>query len=493
MSAQSEIEQFSMFIDGAWCAAEAGGAYRSQDPFLGTEWAEVPDAASEDVDRAVGAARAALNGPWGELTGQDRARYLRRLGDVFARHGEDLAIVESRDNGRLLKDVQAQMKLLPDWYYYFASLAETAGDEVLPSGRKNFLVYTAREPVGVVGAIVPWNSPLWLITWKVAPALAAGCTMVLKPSDYTPVSALKFAELIEEAGLPPGVFNVVTGNGPKVGQALVAHEGVDKISFTGSVEVGIAVTQAAARNVTGVLLELGGKSAQIVFDDADIDAAVSGVISGVFAATGQTCMAGSRVLLQRGIHDRFVEKLVERTRRIKLGDPRAPDTELGPVANRGQFERILSFFDSARSDGATIAAGGKASSLGGLFIEPTVLTNTAPGMRVVDEEIFGPVVSVMSFDTEAEAVALANASDFGLAGAVWTNDIRLGHRVAGKLKAGTVWINAYRTLAPAVPFGGFKKSGSGRENGRIGLEEYTEVKSIWVELAGGGRDPFVIG
>ena len=427
------------------------------------------------------------------MTGPERAKCLRRLGDLFGERGDELADCESRDNGRLLKDFKAQMKLLPEWYYYFAALAETVSGEVLPSGRKNFIVYTKRDPVGVVAAIVPWNSPLWLITWKVAPALAAGCTMVLKPSDYTPISALKFAAMVKDAGFPPGVFNVVTGNGPEVGRTLVSHKDVDKVSFTGSVPVGIEVAQAAARNVTGVLLELGGKSAQIVFPDADIDAAVDGVISGVFAATGQTCMAGSRVLLHRQIHDVFVEKLVVRTRAIKLGDPRSSDTELGPVANRAQFEKIMGFFDSARAQGATVATGGKASPLGGFFIEPTVLTKTAPGMRVVDEEIFGPVVSVMSFDSEAEALELANGSDFGLAGAVWTNDIRRGHRVAGRLKAGTVWINAYRTLAASVPFGGFKKSGLGRENGRIGLEEFTEVKSIWVEISGQGRDPFVIG
>lgn len=285
----------------------------------------------------------------------------------------------------------------------------------------------------------------------------------------------------------------MTGNGPEVGKALVAHKGVDKITFTGSTSVGVEVAQAAARNITGVLLELGGKSAQIVFPDADIDAAVNGVISGVFAASGQTCMAGSRLLLHRQIHDVFVEKLVARTREIRLGDPRAPDTQLGPIANRTQFERILGFFETAKLEGATIAAGGRASPLGGLFIEPTVITNTAPGMRVVEEEIFGPVVAVMSFDSEAEALALANASEFGLAGAIWTNDIGRGHRVAGRLKAGTVWINSYRTLAPGVPFGGYKRSGLGRENGRVGLEEYTETKSIWVEIAGKDRDPFIIG
>jgi (Z)-2-((N-methylformamido)methylene)-5-hydroxybutyrolactone dehydrogenase len=345
-----------------------------------------------------------------------------------------------------------------------------------------------------VAAIVPWNSPLLLLCWKLAPALAAGCTMVAKPSDYSPASAVELAALMDEAGFPPGVFNVVTGFGPAVGKALAAHPDVDKVAFTGSTAVGAEVAKAAAANITGVLLELGGKSAHLVFDDADLDAACNGVLAGVFAATGQTCMAGSRLLVARGVHDALVGRIADRARSIRLGDPKAPETEMGPVATEPQYRKVLSFLDGAAAEGATVAAGGRPDErLGGYFVQPTVLTGVKPTMTVACEEVFGPVLAVLPFDTEDEAVALANDSRYGLAGAVWTKDIHRAHRVAHALRTGTVWINAYRVVGPDVPFGGFGQSGLGRENGIDAVHEYTQTKAVWVELTGGTRDPFTLG
>jgi aldehyde dehydrogenase (NAD+) len=338
------------------------------------------------------------------------------------------------------------------------------------------------------------NSPLLLLTFKLAPALAAGCTMVVKPSEHSPASTLGFVELVDQAGFPPGVVNVVSGLSRETGAHLAAHPGVDKVAFTGSTATGRAVAKAAAENLNKVTLELGGKSPQVVFPDADLNAAANGLVAGVFAATGQTCMAGSRLIVHADVHDELVRLVAERAGRIKLGNPNDADTEMGPVANEPQYRKVLGYLETARAEGATVAYGGVADPvLGGLFVQPTVLTGVTPESTVVREEVFGPVLAALTFTEEDEAIKLANDTPYGLAGAVWTKDVHRAHRVAGKIRAGSVWINAYRVVAPSVPFGGFKHSGLGRENGLHAVDEYLEEKAIWVELTGGTRDPFTLG
>lgn len=489
-----QIASYPLLIGGDEVEAESGKTYESVDPFTGEPWVRVPDAGAADVDRAVRAARAALSGPWGELTASARGKLIWRLAELIERDADELAELEVRDGGKLLREMSGQMRGLPAYFYYYAGMADKLEGTVIPTDKPNFLVYTTHEPVGVVGAITPWNSPLLLLSWKLAAGLAAGCTFVIKPSDHTPASTLAFARLFAEAGFPPGVVNVVTGWGPETGAALASHPDVDKIAFTGSTGTGIRVGQAAVANMTRFTLELGGKSAQVVFPDADLDAAANGVISGIFAATGQTCLAGSRLLVHESVADELIEKVVARASTIVLGDPKDPRTEMGPVSNAPQYQKVLSHLDSAREQGATIAYGGEpAGELGGYFVKPTVLTGVTAGMRAVTEEIFGPVLAVSTFTDEEEAITAANSTEFGLAGSVWTKDVHLAHRVAGKLRAGTVWINSYRTVSPHVPFGGVGASGIGRENGIDAVKDFTETKAVWVELSGATRDPFTLG
>ncbi|MCA2230279.1 aldehyde dehydrogenase [Nonomuraea aurantiaca] len=489
-----QVEAFGLLIGGRSTDSLSGRTFDSVNPYTGQVWARAADAGPEDVDAAVAAARAAFEGAWGALTGFERSALMRRLGDLVADNAERLARLEVSDSGKLYREMVGQMKAMGGWYHYYAGLADKIEGRSIPAPNPDYLVYTTRVPVGVVAAITPWNSPLLLLTWKLAPALAAGCTMVVKPSEHSPISTVVFASLLAEAGFPAGVLNVITSQRGEVGAALAGHPGVDAVAFTGATSTGRAVATAAARNLNRVTLELGGKSPQIVFADADLGAAANGVMAGVFAATGQTCMAGSRLIVHEDVHDELVRLVSARASAMRLGDPQDPATEMGPVANKPQYDKVLGHLRTAVDEGAHVACGGGPDDdLGGYFVRPTVLTGLGPDATVFREEVFGPVLSVHTFNEEDEALRLANDTPFGLAGGVWTKDVHRAHRVAGQIRAGNVWINDYRVVAPSVPFGGFGDSGIGRENGIAAMDEYLENRAIWVQLSGRTRDPFVMG
>ena len=493
----STLTRYRMFIGGEWVESASGETFPSDNPFTGKAWALIPRGAAQDADRAVRAAHQAFTtGEWPKLNPSRRGALLRKLGDLIGDKAKALAEIEVRDNGKLYAEMSAQTAYMAQWYYYYGGLADKIEGHVIPTDKPDMLNYTRYEPLGVVAAITPWNSPLLLTAWKLAPALAAGNTVVLKPSEFTSASVLEFMKLIEQAGFPPGVVNVVTGFGADVGTPLVEHPLVAKVAFTGSDRTGTLIYQTAAKGLKRVSMELRGKSPNIVFDDAHLDNAVKGVVSGIFAATGQTCIAGSRLLVQQSIHDRFVEQLVEFARTAKMGNPMNLDTQVGPVTNPPQFKKILDYIDIARGEGARPVLGGAKAARpecgDGWFVEPTIFTGVRNSMRIAQEEVFGPVLAVIPFQDEEEAVAIGNDVVYGLAAGVWTQSMRRAVMMAERLQAGTVWVNTYRAVSYLSPFGGYKRSGLGRESGQEMIKDYLQVKSVWISTATEVPNPFIL-
>jgi acyl-CoA reductase-like NAD-dependent aldehyde dehydrogenase len=491
------LTRYKMFVGGEWVDAAAGGHFESDNPYAGKPWALIPRGGAADVDRAVQAARKAFTtGEWPKLNPSKRGALLRKLGDLITDKSKALAEIEVRDNGKLYAEMSAQTAYMAQWYYYYGGLADKIEGAVIPTDKPDTFNYTRHEPLGVVAAIIPWNSPLLLLAWKLAPALAAGNTVVVKPSEYTSASTLEFMQLIEQAGFPAGVVNVVTGFGAEVGTPLVEHPLVAKVAFTGSDATGQRIYEAAARGLKRVTMELGGKSPNIVFDDAHLENAIKGVISGIFAATGQTCIAGSRLLVQRSIHDQFVEKLVSFSRTAKMGNPMDLATQVGPVTNKPQFEKILKYIDIARGEGAQSVLGGSRATRpecgDGWFVEPTIFTGVKNAMRIAQEEVFGPVLAVIPFEDDEEAIAVGNDVAFGLAAGVWTQNMRRAFSMAERLQAGTVWVNTYRAVSYLSPFGGYKRSGLGRESGQEMIREYLQTKSVWISTATEMPNPFIM-
>ncbi len=483
---QVQIKPGKLFIGGKWVDATDGKSYPTINPATAEPITQIADAGERDADLAVQAARLAFDsGPWAEMSAADRAKILWKLGDLIDQHSEELGTLETLDNGKpIFESRYVDMPMAAEVFRYYAGWATKIHGETIPV-RGPFLNYTLREPVGVVAAIVPWNFPLLLASWKVAPALACGNTVVLKPAPWTPLTALRLAELAQQAGLPDGVLNVVTGSTRELGRALVVHRGVDKVAFTGSTATGQEIVRNSAETLKRVTLELGGKSPNIIFADADLDAAVKGATMGIFYGKGEVCAAGSRVFVEKKIKDDFVGKLAERAAKLQPGDPMDPKTKLGALVSEQQMQNVLSYIAKGRAEGAKLVAGGARSDFGngkGYFLQPTVFDGVRNDMTIAREEIFGPVLAALEFDGIEEAVRQANDNPYGLAAAVWTRDIAKAHRVARQLKAGTVWINTYNNYDPAAPFGGYKMSGYGRELGTHALEHYTQVKSVWVNL-----------
>ncbi|HVB39045.1 MAG TPA: aldehyde dehydrogenase family protein [Vicinamibacterales bacterium] len=475
----------TLFINNEWRDAAGGKTLDVVNPATEEVIATVASAEQADVDAAVAAARAAFTGPWAKLSARERGRLVWKIGERLLEKADEIATLETLHNGKpIFESRQIEIPAAAECFQYFAGWADKIQGETIPV-KGNYLTYTLREPIGVVAAIVPWNFPLLLTAWKVAPALAAGNTVVIKPASQTPLTALALADIALEVGLPPGVLNVITGPGSKVGQMIVEHPGIDKIAFTGDTSTGKQIMRGAADTLKHITLELGGKSPNIVLADADIEAAVRGATTGIFYGKGEVCAAGSRLLVDRSIKDEFLEKLAARTNKMVPGDPMNPKTRLGAIASKGQLERVLRYVDIAKQEGAELIAGGSRADIGtgkGYFMQPTIFANVSPEMTIAREEIFGPVLAAIDFADVEEAIARANDSIYGLAAAVWTRDIKKAHYVARRLQAGTVWINTYNVYDTAAPFGGYKQSGFGREMSMHALQHYTQIKSVWVDL-----------
>ncbi len=476
---------YKMLVNGQWVDAKSGKTFAVWNPATEEQIGTVPEAGPEDLDLAVAGARAALEGPWGKMSAADRSRLIWKAGELMFARVDELAKLETANQG---KPIFEASKIDVPWsagcYQYFAGWATKIYGDTVTLGAGSFNC-TVKEPIGVVGAIVPWNFPILLATWKLAPALAAGCTVVLKPASNTPITAIKLGEIFTDAGFPPGVVNIICGPGSKVGAAMATHPGIDKISFTGSTASGIELMKACAPSLKKITLELGGKSPNVVFADADIDAAVRGATGGIFFNKGEMCSAGSRLLVEDKVYDAVVAKLAERTGKLLQGDPMDPKVRVGPQTSAEQKKSILAYIASGKEQGARVVAGGEAFSVNGKghFVKPTVFADVTSDMKIAKEEIFGPVLSVIRFKDTEEAVRIANDTCYGLAAAVWTNDIKKAHKTARALKAGTVWVNTYGLNDPAVPFGGYKQSGFGRDLGRECLDGFLQTKAVWVDLS----------
>ncbi len=475
-----------LFINNEWRPSSSGKTMEVVNPATEEVIAEVPAADRTDVDLAVAAARAALSGPWSALSARERGRLVRRLGERLMQRADEIARLETLHNGKpITESRQIEIPAAAECFEYFGGWSDKVMGETIPV-KGNHLTYTLREPVGVVAAIVPWNFPLLLAAWKVAPALACGNVVILKPASQTPLTALALGEVALEAGLPPGVLNVITGAGATVGQALVEHPGIDKIAFTGDTSTGKSIMRSAAETLKKITLELGGKSPNLVLADADMDAAIRGATVGIFYGKGEVCAAGSRLLVDRTIKDEFIARLTARVKKMVPGDPMDPKTRFGAISSRRQLDTVLRYIETGKAEGATLAAGGATADIGtgkGYFVQPTVFTDVTPAMTIAREEIFGPVLAAIDFADLDEAIATANDTPYGLAAGVWTRDIKKAHYVARRLQAGTVWVNTYNVYDTAAPFGGYKQSGFGREMSAHALEHYTQVKSVWVDLS----------
>jgi betaine-aldehyde dehydrogenase len=488
-TASASPRRYQLFIDGQWVDAESGKTFATPNPATGETLAEVAEADKADVDKAVAAARRAFEGKWGRMSARDRGRLLYKLSQLIESKSQELAALETADNGKPIKEsMYIDLPGVVENFEYFAGWATKIEGETIPVPGQMFN-YTLREPLGVCGQIIPWNFPLLMAAWKLAPALAAGNTVVLKPAEQTPVTALELGKLFQEAGFPDGVVNIVPGYGETAGAALASHPGIDKIAFTGSTEVGKIIARTAADNLTKVSLELGGKAPNIVFADADIEQAVSGAMMGIFFNQGQVCCAGSRLFLDERVKDEFLARFKERAERVKVGDPMDKATQMGPQVSAEQLARIKGYVDIARGEGAIVFTGGGTPELegnfkNGFFFQPTVFSDVQNTMRVAQEEIFGPVASAITFKDEKDLIKQANDTIYGLSAGIWTKDITRAHRFAKEIKAGTVWINTFNMMNAASPFGGYKQSGYGREMGKHALDLYTHVKSVWVDLSG---------